>query len=206
MYEFLLILAVLLFFALKYRETFVVKYGNPINNEDIISFDAGAKGTRIFGIYPDTCPGSRPDMQGGLCYAACDAEYDGSVTRCNARTSGIGIGKVQKLLSCEESGYPGRADDGLLCRAPITWNSCKFRGLFNECWGGAEGGQIDPKKLTCAGYEEHVEMVDGLCYRKCPDDKPFRVPGQPYLCHAGKRGVSYDRGGGDIPPIFAFGE
>jgi hypothetical protein len=202
MYEFLLVLAVLVFFALKYRETFIVKYGNPFNNEDIVSFDMKAKGKRLFAITPDTCPGGKPDMQGGLCYAECDAEYDGSVTRCNARTSGIGIGLVQKLLSCEESGYPGRTDDGLLCRAPITWNSCKFRGLFNECWGGAEGGQIDTKKLTCAGYPAHTDMVDGLCYRKCPTDKPNRVPGQPYLCYAGNRGVSYDRGAGDVPGLW----
>ena len=203
MYELLLILVVLVFFALKYRETFVVKYGNPLNDEDVISFESSAKGTRFFGWTPDTCQTNKPELQDGLCYEKCEKDYNGVGPVCWAQTTNIGIGKVQKLLSCAKSGYPGRNDDGLLCRAPITWNSCKFRGLFKECWGGAEGGQIDPKKLSCDEYPEHKDNVTGLCYKKCPPGFQ-RVPGMPYLCYSGKRGLSYGRGVGDVPPMFTF--
>jgi hypothetical protein len=203
MYELLLVLIVLVFLSLKYRETFVIKYGNPFADEDAISFDPGAKGTRIFGITPDTCPPHKPEIEAGLCYERCERGYNPVGPVCWANTQNIGIGKVQQLLSCAASGYPGRSDDGLLCRAPITWNSCKFRGLFNECWGGAEGGQIDPKKLTCDGYPQHKENIAGLCYRKCPAGFQ-RVPGMPYLCYEGRRGLSYGRGVGDIPPLYTF--
>lgn len=205
MYELLIVLAVLLFFALKYRETFVVKYGNPINNEDLLSFERGAKGTRLFATTPDTCPANKSELDAGLCYEKCEGGYNGVGPVCWANTQNIGIGKVQKLLSCTDSGYHGRKEDGLLCRAPITWNSCKFRGLFKECWGGAEGGQVDPRKLSCSGYSDHTERVDGLCYRKCPAGLPKRVPGMPYLCYKGTRGLSYGRGVGEVPPLFAFG-
>ena len=206
MYEFLLVLAVLVFFALKYRETFVVKYGNPINDEDLLSFEPGAKGKRLFAITPDTCPADKPELDAGLCYEQCEQGYHGVGPVCWANTENIGIGKVLIPSSCAASGYPGRADDGLLCRAPITWNSCKFRGLFNECWGGAEGGQIDPKKLTCDAYPEHKDSIDGLCYRRCPKELPKHVPGMPYLCFKGTRGLSYGRGVGIPPPLWAFGE
>ena len=203
MYELLIVLAVLVFFALKYRETFVVKYGNPFGDEDLISTDPGAKGTRIFGWTPDTCPPNKSDLQDGLCYEKCDKDYNGVGPLCWAQTTYVGIGKVQELLSCAASGFPGRADDGLLCRAPITWNSCKWRGLFKECWGGAEGGQIDPKKLTCDGYREHKDRVDGLCYKQCPAGMR-RVPGLPSFCFTGTRGLSYGRGAGDVPPLYTF--
>ena len=206
MYELLIVLAVLLFFALKYRETFVVKYGNPINDEDLISFESSARGTRLFATTPDTCPADKPELDAGLCYQRCDAGYHGVGPVCHADTQNIGVGKVLVPSSCAASGYPGRTDDGLLCRAPITWNSCKFRGLFKECWGGAEGGQVNAKKLTCDGYPQHKDSIDGLCYKRCPADLPKHVPGMPYLCFKGTRGLSYGRGVGIPPPIWAFGD
>ena len=205
MYELLLVLAVLLFFTLKYRETFVVKYGNPFNDEELLTFDPNTKGTRIFGITPDTCPAHKPELDAGLCYEKCEKGYNGVGPLCWAQTQNIGIGKVLRLLSCAESGFPNRNDWGLLCQAPITWNNCKFRGLFNECWGGAEGGQVDPKKLTCDGYSEHKDNVASLCYRRCPAELPNRVPGMPYLCFKGTRGLSYGRGVGEVPPLWTFG-
>ena len=69
MYEFLLLLAVVVFFMLKYRETFVVKYGNPFNDEDILSFDATAKGKQILSTWPDnTCREPKSHFDAGLCY------------------------------------------------------------------------------------------------------------------------------------------
>jgi len=58
---------------------------------------------------------------------------------------------------------------------------------------------------TCAdiatvGSDMHTERIDGLCYKKCPSDYPEHVPGMPYLCYKGGE-LSYDRGGGKVPPI-----
>jgi len=44
-----------------------------------------------------------------------------------------------------------------------------------------------------------------LCYKRCPEGMRH-VPGMPYLCFKGTRGLSYGRGVGDVPPLFAFGE
>jgi len=68
MYELLLVLVVILFLGLRYRETFVVKYGNPFNDEDILSFEPNAKGKRIFALTPDTCPKNKSELDAGLCY------------------------------------------------------------------------------------------------------------------------------------------
>ena len=199
MYEFLLVLAVLLFLSLKYRETFVVKYGSPFKDEDLISFDADAKGTRLFGITPDTCPANKPTLDAGLCYEQCEVGYNGVGPVCWADTVNVGIGKVMELRSCAESGYSGWTDTGLLCNEPIQCGS-GWEFFTKGCWGG----NVRPKKLTCDGYGDREE-VDALCYKKCPSDKPRRVPGMPYLCFSGQRGLSYDRGVGDVPPIFSFG-
>lgn len=47
---------------------------------------------------------------------------------------------------------------------------------------------------------EHPDYINGLCYRKCPEDKPFHVGGAPYLCSVGGN-LSHTRGVGTIPPI-----
>ena len=49
----------------------------------------------------------------------------------------------------------------------------------------------------------HPDRVDGLCYAKCPADKPERIAGMPYLCYKGGP-LSYGRGVGDVPRLFAF--
>ncbi len=201
MYILLLVAVVLLVIGLKVRETFVVKYGNPFNEEDLISFEPTAKGKRLFGITPDTCPADKPDYDAGLCYPDCEIGYNGVGPVCWAETKNIGIGKVMKLLNCAESGYPGWTDTGLLCNEPIQCG--KGLDFFRKgCWGG----RIRTKKLTCDKYPEHKDQIAGLCYRRCPPDKPRHVPGMPYLCFKGTRGLSYGRGVGGVPPIFAFGE
>ncbi len=199
MYEFLLLLAVIVFFLLKHRETFVVKYGNPFNDEDPVSFDASAKGTRIFAWTPDTCPANKPELDAGLCYEQCEIGYHGVGPVCWADTVNVGIGKVLLLNSCAASGYSGWTDIGLLCMEPIRSAKDFFANIFNPF------GRIKPKRLTCDGYGDR-ENVDGLCYQKCPEDKPKHVPAMPYLCYAGTNGLSYGRGVGDVPPLWAFGE
>lgn len=201
MYELLLVVAVLLFFSLKYRETFfVVKYGNPFNDEEVISFDPDAKGTRAFGFSPYTCPTNKPELDAGLCYEQCEDMYHGVGPVCWANTINRGIGIPMKLLSCPDSGYPGWTDTGLLCNEPI---SCAQGWEFFT--KGCSGGRIMTKRLTCSGNPEHKDEVDALCYKPCPPGMRH-VPGMPYLCFKGTRGLSYGRGVGEIPPLFAFGE
>jgi hypothetical protein len=208
MYELLLVLVVILFLGLRYRETFVVKYGNPFNDEDILSFEPNAKGKRLFGITPDTCPANKSELDAGLCYEACEDGYHGVGPVCWANTVNVGIGKVMELKSCYDSGH--RYDDGtawndwgLLCQKQLKWDTCAWRSIFG-CVGGLTGGDLRAKQLTCDNYGDREE-VDALCYKKCPDGMRH-VPGMPYLCFKGSRGLSYGRGVGDPPPLFAFGE
>lgn len=190
MYEFLLVLAVLVFLMLKYRETFVVKYGNPINDEDLISFDPNSKGTRLFGITPDTCPASKSELDAGLCYEPCDDGYHGVGPVCWANTQGIGIGTIPDLRFRKET--------------KTSWGSIgctggrpfRFQG-YGDCYNIT----IDVPYQVCPDDRENVA---GLCYKKCPKGLPNRVPGMPYLCFKGTRGLSYGRGAGEIPPMFTF--
>ena len=212
------------YLLLRHRETFIIKYGNPFDNEDPISLTRDAKGTRVFSTTPDSCPKEKSDLDAGLCYEPCDPKYIGVGPTCRAETVSIGIGKAVGLEPCN----PGWANDGLICREPLRWNSCKLRGLFNECWGGLEGGRLqgrlngggicdhqnkgnlpdhlvdksDPKNYIAT----HPDKVDGLCYMKCPKDMPNRVPGMPYLCFEGNRGLIYGRGVGEVPPLWRFWE
>ena len=228
MWELLLVVIFLAFVLLKTRERFVLKYGNPFDNEDAVSIDYDAKGTRLFAVNYDlkghTCPTDKPQYDAGLCYERCDEGYHGVGPVCWADTESRGIGKPVGLEPCPA----GWVNDGLICREPLRWNSCKFRGLFNECWGGAEGGRLRGRlnnggicdwpadrgnlpgwlvdKSDSKNFKAtHPERVDGLCYKKCPADKPNGVPGMPYLCFKGPRGLGYGRGVGTIPPFFAFG-
>jgi hypothetical protein len=218
MYELLLVLVVILFLGLRYRETFVVKYGNPFNDEDVLSFEPNAKGKRIFALTPDTCPKDKPDLDAGLCYPSCDEGYHGVGPVCWADTVNVGIGKVLLLKSCYESGHIHSddnsewADGGLLCFERWGWDNCAWKSIFG-CVGGVKGGGIRPKQLSCDGYGDR-ENVDALCYKKCPVRRkrdgttgPWsHVPAMPYLCYEGSRGLSYGRGVGGVPPLFSFGE
>jgi hypothetical protein len=228
MWELLLVVIVLAFLLLKTRERFIIKYGNPFDNEDIVSFDYDAKGTRLFAANIDlkghTCPSDKSQYDAGLCYERCEEGYHGVGPVCWANTENRGIGKPVGLEPCPA----GWSNDGLICREPLRWNSCKWRGLFNECWGGAEGGRLrgrlnnggicdwpadrgnlpnwlvdksDPKDYKAT----HPDRVDGLCYKRCPAEKPNAVPGMPYLCYKNIRGFAYGRGVGSVPPPLKFG-
>lgn len=192
MYEVLLVLAVLLFFALKYRETFVVKYGNPFNDEDIVSFEPKARGRRLFGLTPDTCPANKPEYDAGLCYEQCEIGYNGVGPACWAQSQNIGIGTIPMLKSRKET----RTSWGSVgCTGGRPF---RFQG-YDDCYNIT----IDVLYQEC---ESDRELKDGLCYRRCPSNLPNRIPAMPYLCFKGTRGLTYGRGVGDIPPIFAFGE
>ena len=259
MLELLLLLLgiiVILLGVLKTRETFVVKYGNPFDGEDILSFDPNAKGTRLFSTTPDTCPLDRPVLDAGLCYKECEEGYHGIATTCWANTKDIGPGIMADFRNCtakyEEGGMgldDAYIDIGLLCFKPLKCTSrcvSDKRDAFGRCWAwdlriSCEGPDVKPKGLKCPGrtfqltmltdilgeglgklsealggdssfgsklktdVNNFPDLVDGLCYRKCPEDKPNHITGFGYLCTKGERGLSYDRGAGTVPPLFHFG-
>ncbi len=219
----ILVGVILVYGLLRYRETFVLKYGNPFDDEDIVSIDPEGKGTRLFGITPDSCPpwGSpqKRELADGLCYEPCDSGYNGVGPVCWAETTNIGVGKPVGLEPCPA----GWVNDGLTCRQPITCAS-GWKFFTEGCSGGRIKGRLDgggicdwpsdrgnlpnwlvDKKDPKNYIATHPDKVAGLCYKKCPADKPNRVPGMPYLCYKGPRGLSYGRGAGEIPPIIQFG-
>jgi hypothetical protein len=191
MWAFLLLTILVAFLLLKQRETFVLKYGNPFDGEDMISFDSEAKGTRLFGITPDTCPTDKPVLDAGLCYQECEEGYNGVGPVCWAKSQSVGIGTIptiewykQKTSSWGSIGCSrGR--------------SFRFSG-YDDCYEY----DIWKARQLC---DKDREMKDGLCYRKCPKELPDRIPGMPYLCYRNLRGLSYGRGVGTVPPVFKFG-
>jgi hypothetical protein len=226
MWELLLVAIFVAFLLLKRRETFVIKYGNPFDNEDLISFDYEAKGTRLFSTTPDTCPLDRPVLDAGLCYEKCDEGYHGVGPVCWADTVNIGPGVLAEAKPCSEMGLgPEYRDDPLTC-----WKDLKCTTKCDGTWDWSSGGfcktkctgpDLKLKGLKCPGRfqlsfltkllggdsdtSKNTDLVDGLCYKQCPKDKPNHVPGMPYLCMKGKRGISYGRGAGTVPPLFHFG-
>jgi hypothetical protein len=185
---------------LRLRETFVIKYGNPFDNEDLMSFEPGAKGTRLFSTTPDTCPTDKSDYADGLCYEPCEDGYSGNGPVCWASTVRNGAGTISILRNCTESGYAGWNDWGLVCHQPIK--CATGLAFFKE---GCSGGNVRAKQLACDAGSEYPDFVVGMCYKKCPKEKPTRVGGMPYLCYKGNRGLSYGRGVGTVPPLFHFG-
>lgn len=206
-YAILIGLIAILYAVITMKETFVLKYGNPFDDEDLVSFDTNAKGKRLFGTTPDTCPCHKPELDAGLCYERCDPGYHGDGPMCWADTENIGVGKVLLMKSCEASGHKakdGFVDTGLLC---TKWEpNCIYWdwGLLGGYWTGCAVTRT--KDLSCDGYDgRYPDKIDALCYRRCPKDKPNHATGMPYLCYKGARGLSYGRGVGDVPSIFTFG-
>jgi hypothetical protein len=224
-------LAVLLLKWRERRETFVLKYGNPFDGEDIISFDRDAKGTRLVSTTPDTCPVDKPSLDAGLCYEECDEGYHGIGPVCWASTTNRGVGMLAEFKSCSEMGLKDYRDDPLTC-----WKDLKCSTYCDGNWDWSDGGfchtkctgpDLKGKELRCPGRtvqfsfltdllnlvggtqsgkpEDYTQLVDGLCYLQCPKDRPNHIPGMPYLCTKGARGLSYGRGAGTVPPLFHFG-
>jgi hypothetical protein len=210
----LLIAAIaILFGMLKYRETFVVKYGNPVNDEDLLSFDVDAKGTRAFGVTPDTCPANKPELEDGLCYESCDEGYHGVGPLCWADSQNIGIGKIPDKRNC---GYYQENESWKRCRDDGTslWEDFSCRTYCDGNWSWSDGGFCHTSCNGCGCIRKNLfdrqycqdggDVVAALCYNKCPKELPNRIPGMPYLCFKGTRGLSYGRGVGDVPPLFTF--
>jgi len=190
------------------REHFSLSLPNALGGREIIGFsmkDFRLGGYEIASLTPFTCPVDRPDLDAGLCYVKCRDGYRGVGPVCWAITQSRGVGTPVGLEPCPS----GWNNDGLTCREPLRWDGCCSRGLFNECWGCARGGAVRGRlngggvcpNTDPGGPRENTEKVDGLCYKKCPEDKPRHVPGMPYLCYKGGD-LSYGRGVGRVPPLF----
>jgi hypothetical protein len=242
MYILLLIVIVLLFAMVKVREHF--SFGLIVGGKDWFSFNTEREdGTEIFSMYPNTCPGHKPEYDAGLCYERCRPGYKGVGPVCWAESKNVGVGKPVGLNPCPE----GWVNDGLTCREPIRCHS--IRDCFTKgkcgCWGGNIVGRLNPfcpknRRLEpwTSGYDyntpdekclkdpkdkksprfdktrgvcegegattaDHPDYKDGLCYKKCPPDKPNRIPGMPYLCYIGGP-LSYGRGVGRVPGAVRF--
>jgi hypothetical protein len=156
----------------------------------------------------DTCkPGKENDA--GLCYPKCRNGYRGVGPVCWAETENIGIGTVIGLEDCPEGWFT----EGLICREPITGGGCTTRCDGNWSWsdggfchtrcepivGGRLKGRLDNGGV-CPGPQggDKPDRVDGMCYGKCPENKPKHLPGMPYLCYVGGE-LSYGRGVGKVP-------
>jgi len=160
-------------------------------------------GTEIGAFTPWTCRPERESLEDGLCYVPCRKGYTGFLTTCRAESMSVGVGTPVALEDCPA----GWTNDGLTCREPIGWNDkCVNWGLY---WTGcASGGNVVGRlnnggKCPGPGGDEYTDKVDGLCYKPCPKDRPYRIPGMPYLCYAGGDLV-YDRGVGRAPPLASF--
>jgi len=163
-----------------------------------------------------TCkPGK--ELDAGLCYPQCRAGYKGVGPVCWAVTEDRGIGTPVGLADCPD----GWNTSGLTCNKPITGGGCTTHcdGNWNSNDGGfchtrcepIVGGEISgrlggpPLNLApkCPGPgagPDQGSLVDGLCYRGCPADKPEYVKGRPYLCYVGGD-IAYGRGFGKIPAM-----
>ena len=162
--------ALLAYALLRARERFVIKTGNPFKGEDLLSFDRNAKGIRLIGFYPDTCPGHKPDLDAGLCYEGCAAGYHGVGPVCWADTTSIGMGMLSGLMSCAESGYDpadGWADAGLICWKTPRAKAPKGNDFF-KVWEWKWSGGIGPKKAKCppgARQQEQAAVARSIAER-----------------------------------------
>jgi hypothetical protein len=218
MYALLIALIAVLYAMVKAKETFIFKIGNPMKDQDIVALERQKPGYRVFALTPDTCPAGF-DLDAGLCYPPCEPGYIGKGPVCWAETTNIGVGKPVGLEPCP----PGWSNDGLTCRQPIRCAS-GWKFFTEGCSGGRVVGRLNgggicdypsnrgelPSWLVDKSNPKnyiatHPDRVDGMCYKQCPADKPNHVPGMPYLCMKGTR-LSYGRGVGKVPPIFAFGD
>ena len=191
-----------------YREHFLGFLPDAVHfaGNDFFNTDPHGDGYEIYNTAPNTCPPNKSDLDAGLCYTACRSGYHGVGPVCWLDTENIGVGTVIGLEPCPD----GWRNGGLTCFEPIT-NDCSLKGLFGECWGRLRGGNVVGRLDhggVCpgpGGGDDHTERIDGLCYRKCPKDKPFHIPGMPYLCGSSTN-LSYGRGVGSIPSILRLGK
>lgn len=235
MYELLLPLIVVLLIVVKTRERFFLRVDPaatvPVktdpndsiptsweNGRTLYTTDpnANVQGQHVVGTWPDSC-GEGKEYQGGLCYDRCKPGYNGILDRC-WNDFIVRAPKPIGLRPCPH----GWTNDGLTCREPLRWDSCKFKGLFGECWGGLRGGRVegrlngggicdwpqdrgnlpdwlvdksDPKNYKAT----HPVRIGGLCYKECPKSHPHTKPAAIGACYADDGPISYSRGVGKIP-------
>lgn len=189
------------------KEHFSISLPSFLGGREVVGgsmHDVRLAGYEIASLTPFTCPPERPDLTDGLCYEKCRDGYHGVGPVCWVDSYNRGIGTPVGLEPCPS----GWSNDGLTCREPLGWNNhCVNWGLWwTGCaTGGAvrgrlNGGGVCPN-TDPGGPSENTEKVDGLCYKKCPADKPNHIPGMPYLCYKGGD-LSYGRGVGKIPSLF----
>lgn len=221
MYELLILLIIVLFAIVKGREHFALSIGGPKYVTTKTPYDEGIK---VISTTPDSCPKNKPENDAGLCYPKCKPGYHGVGPVCWADTVNIGVGVPIGLEPCPA----GWSNDGLICREPIRCDPIDTHGSIwpwnwtgGGCHGGRTKGRLDgggicdhPDKGNLPDHlvdksnpknyiATHPDRVDGLCYKKCPPEKPNHVPGMPYLCMAGDT-LSYGRGAGAVPGIFCI--
>lgn len=176
----------------------LILYLFPFYEKFTINLPNAVGGGEVFGWTPHTCPVGK-ELDTGLCYDKCRDGYNGKGPVCWAKSQGIGIGTAVGLEDCPA----GWINDGLTCREPISCKSIGdcFAGRGCGCRGGGVKGRLDGGgKCPGPGGSEYTDRVDGLCYKKCPKDYPFHIPGMPYLCYKGGD-LSYGRGVGKIPSL-----
>ena len=176
------------------------------------------------GSVPNGCPAGMVN-DAGLCYKPCEAGYKGVGPVCWAETEKVNIaGRIPDKGPCPN----GMRDDGTscwddvkttggACRGGNTYECGRLRGAFGEDWGPkycTAPIQCDPIVTTGSGSIKvalwqrqscgaNEDMIDGLCYNKCPVGKEH-VPGAPYDCRT--RGeLSKGRGVG-VPMICTGGD
>jgi hypothetical protein len=148
-------------------------------------------------------PGEQEDA--GLCYPQCDAGYDGVGPMCWAKNVGVGIGVLKTCPPGwhDDGGLLCQQASGRVCGDDCTkgWDKCRRRTARNctswgalgetcvggDCIGGCPescsdvyadaskwiGKMNNDPRLVCPG--DHPDMIDGLCYGKCPS-----LGGNPY--------------------------
>jgi hypothetical protein len=189
------------------RENFQLSLPDAVGGREIIKLDTQSLslgGQEIASRTPYTCPPQKPDLDSGLCYEKCRTGFRGVGPVCWADSYNRGVGTPVGLEPCPS----GWSNDGLTCREPLGWNDhCVWWGAWwTGCATGGgvrgrlNGGGVCPN-TDPGGPSENTEKLDGLCYKKCPSDKPYPIPGMPYLCYAGGD-LSYGRGIGDAPALF----
>ena len=135
------------------------------------------------------CPEGR-EKSGLLCYKKCDKGgrtewWNRIAATCWLKEVGVGIGKIPGKKPCD----PGQRDDLTSCweDAKCSTRECgRLRGLFGEDWGPKLctecGGCGCIKKNAFDRYDcPGKDLIDGLCYDKCPNGMEH-IPGAPTYC------------------------
>ena len=197
-----IILLLVIVYSLPTKEYFNISLPKALGGYEIL--DVVLRHLRLFGwevysLTPFTCPPERSDLDAGLCYVPCRDGFRGVGPVCWAKSQGIGIGTPVGLEPCPD----GWANDGLICREPISCKSIGdcFSGRGCGCSGGNLRGRLNNGGICPGpGGDDYKDKIDGLCYKQCPKNLPVHIAGMPYLCYKGGP-LSYVRGVGTVPSM-----